>query len=59
MVVICKFPKMMIIYFIQLAKKNKNLLLIQNLVNWFGKYYYLYIKIIYLNNKIKQIKITN
>lgn len=50
---------MTIIYFMQLAKKCENLPFIRNFVNWFAKCYNLNIKVIYLDNKMNQIKIVN
>lgn len=50
---------MAITYFTQSAKEDKNLLLIQDFVTWLALQYNLKVKIIYSNNKIKQIKTKN
>ena len=56
MVVICEATGMAIIYFIQLAKEDENLLLLLDFVTWLALGYSLEIKVIRLDNKINQIK---
>lgn len=47
---------MAIIYFTQLAKKNENLLLMQDFVTWLVLQYNLEFKVIRSNNEMSSIK---
>ena len=55
MVVIYEVTGMAITYFTQSAKKNKNLLLMQDFVTWLILQYNFEVKVIYSNNEINCI----
>ena len=57
MVLIYKAIKIVITYFTQSAKKDKNLSLMQDFVIWLVLWYNLEIKVIRSNNEINRIKI--
>ncbi len=58
MVAICEANGIAVTYFIQLAKKSKNLPLTQNLVNWLVKPYNLDVKVKRSDNEMNQMKTT-
>lgn len=47
---------MIVIYFTQLSKEDKNLLLIQDFITWLALQYNLEVKIIQLDNEINCVK---
>ena len=58
-VVICDAIGMVITYFTQSAKEDKNLSLLQDFVTWLALRYNLEVKIISLDNEMNQIKTKN